>query len=152
MAKKTIGRYDRADFPELGMKGLRVKVDTGAYTSSLHATAIHERMYRGSKHLYFRLLDPEHPKYLAKSHRIASFSRKEVKSSSGIKELRYFIETVITLFDENYPLVVSLADRSTMRAPVLLGRSLIRNNFIVDVTRSNLSLKNQVKKKKTGSK
>ncbi len=151
MAKKTIGRFDRADFPELGLTGLKVKVDTGAYTSSLHATSIRERMYRGSKHLYFRLLDPEHPKYLAKSHRIANFTKKEVKSSSGEKELRYFIESVITLFGEDYPLVISLTDRSTMRAPVLLGRRLIRNNFIVDVTHSNLSLKKRIKKVKTRS-
>lgn len=151
MAKKTIGRFDRADFPKLGLEGLKVKVDTGAYTSSLHATAIRERMYKGAKHLYFRPLGPEHPSYTAKSYRVADYTKKEVKSSSGNKELRYFIETEITLFGQVYPVVISLTDRSSMRAPVLLGRRLIRNNFIVDVTRSNLSLKKRIKKKMTRS-
>jgi hypothetical protein len=150
MAKKTIGRFDRADFPELGLEGLKVKVDTGAYTSSLYATSIHVRRYKGVKHLYFKALGPEHPQYQGKPHRFALFSMKEVKSSSGETELRYFVETVISLFGEEYPIVISLTNRSKMRTPVLLGRRLIRNRFVVDVTRSNVSLKKSaVTKKKT---
>ncbi len=149
MAKKTIGRFDRANFPELGLEGLKVKVDTGAFTSSLYASGIHERKYKGVKHLYFKPLGPEHPSYIGKTFRFSDYSKKEVKSSNGVIESRYFIETVIGLFGEEYPVIISLTDRSKMRTPVLLGRRLIRNRFIVDVNRSNISLKKKSKTRKT---
>ena len=36
MPKKVIGRIDKADFPLLGLFDIDVKIDTGAYTSSIH--------------------------------------------------------------------------------------------------------------------
>ena len=36
MAKKTIGRIDKADFPLLDIYDIDIKIDTGAYTSSMH--------------------------------------------------------------------------------------------------------------------
>lgn len=149
MVKQKIGRFDRADFPELGLKGLKVKVDTGAYTSSIYATQIRERMYKGKKHLYFKSLGEEHPAYHDKTHRFEHFSKKEVKSSNGDIEQRYFIETEIRIFSQTFPIVLSLTDRSKMRYPVLLGRRMIRNRFVVDVNRSNLSLKKTRKVKKS---
>ncbi|NND93278.1 MAG: peptidase [Flavobacteriales bacterium] len=141
MAKKKIGRFDRADFPELGLEHIKVKVDTGAYTSCLYATGIHTRKYKGKKHLYFKSLSPEHPSYHGRTHRFSEYSQKEVKSSNGKIDKRYFIDTVIVLFGQEYPITFSLADRRSMRYPVLLGRRLIRSNFIVDVNKSNISLK-----------
>ena len=145
MLKKKLGRFDRADFPELDLNGIKVKVDTGAYTSCLYATAIHTRNYKGKKHLYFKSLSIEHPLYHGRTHRFAEFTKKQVKSSSGKSEERYFIETSIVLFGETYPITISPADRRSMRNPVLLGRRLIRNNFVVDVNKSNLSLRHQKK-------
>jgi hypothetical protein len=40
--KITIGRTDRADFPNLKIEGIDIKVDTGAYTSSIHCKDIEE--------------------------------------------------------------------------------------------------------------
>ena len=36
MPKKTIGRIDKADFPALDLFDIDIKIDTGAYTSSIH--------------------------------------------------------------------------------------------------------------------
>ncbi len=144
MAKKTLGRFDRADFPELGLEGIKVKVDTGAYTSCLHATNIRERRYKGTKHLYFNSLAADHPSYHGQPHRFEHFTKKKVKSSNGKEEERYFIRTKITLFGKVYPITLSLTDRRSMRYPVLLGRRLIRNRFVVDVNRANVSLKKSI--------
>ncbi|HBT08538.1 MAG TPA: peptidase, partial [Leeuwenhoekiella sp.] len=35
MEKVVIGRTDRADFPALGIADIDIKIDTGAYTSSI---------------------------------------------------------------------------------------------------------------------
>ena len=34
--QKIIGRYDRVDLPQLGLNDIHAKIDTGAFTSSLH--------------------------------------------------------------------------------------------------------------------
>ena len=61
--KITIGRNDRADFPELNLQDIQVKVDTGAYTSSIHCHNISECEIDGIKQIEFFLLDPSHPEY-----------------------------------------------------------------------------------------
>ena len=38
--KKTIGRADIVDFPDLGIEGVKAKIDTGAFTSSIHCKKI----------------------------------------------------------------------------------------------------------------
>ena len=44
-----IGRQDVADFPELNLSELPVKIDSGAYTSSLHCHNIVELEVNGTK-------------------------------------------------------------------------------------------------------
>ena len=38
--KILIGRKDKADFPELSLNDIDIKIDSGAYTSSIHCTNI----------------------------------------------------------------------------------------------------------------
>ena len=54
---QVLGRYDRIDLPELGLYDLHAKVDTGAYTCSLHC---HRAQVVGGR-LEFVLLDEELP-------------------------------------------------------------------------------------------
>jgi len=61
--KITIGRKDKVDFPELGLKDIPVKVDTGAYTSAIHCRNIVIKTVDGKDVLYFTLLDPSHSQY-----------------------------------------------------------------------------------------
>ncbi|RPI42243.1 MAG: peptidase, partial [Bacteroidetes bacterium] len=64
MTGKTIlGRGDRADFPQLGLENIEIKIDTGAYTSSIHCHQIQEVIHEDRRMIRFRLLDPSHPKY-----------------------------------------------------------------------------------------
>jgi hypothetical protein len=53
--------------------------------------------------------------------------------------MRYVIKTKVTLFGKTFKTEFSLADRQQMRYPVLLGRKLLRNRFIVDVSLENVS-------------
>jgi hypothetical protein len=60
--KITIGRADKADFPELSLSEIDVKIDSGAYTSSIHCSSINEITVDGVSLIKFTLLDPEHTK------------------------------------------------------------------------------------------
>ncbi len=138
MAKKIIGRSDLANFPELNLYGLSVKVDTGAFSSSIHCHQIEEIEENEQKILHFDLLDPEHEHYHHRHFKVAHYSKKEVKNSFGEIEERFVIDTKIVLFQKMYDIELSLTNRQSMKFPVLLGRKILKH-FLVDVTKENLS-------------
>jgi hypothetical protein len=139
MEKKIIGRKEKISLPKLGLKLVWAKIDTGAYTSSIHAEQIREEEYKGKKVLAFQALLPGHPSFTGKTVRFENYREKKVKNSFGHAETRYLIEIKIRLAGETYPAEFTLSDRSSMKNSILLGRKLLRNRFLVDVTGSNLS-------------
>ena len=129
----TVGRRETVDFPDLGLFGLTAKIDTGANTTALHCS--HVRVENGV--LHFRLLDETHPEYHNKEHRFEKYEQKTIKSSFGESELRYIIRTKITIGKRTIRGIVSLTDRANMKYPVLIGRRLLKNRFLVDVSQLN---------------
>jgi len=137
--KHIIGRADRIDIPRFGACDIRVKVDTGAYTSAIHCSRIKVRRRNGKKYIVFRILDSHIPLLEHRRYVTSQFSRKPVRSSSGHVEKRYFIKAHVLLFGRRILAEFSLSDRETMRYPVLLGRKLLKNKFLVDVSLTNVS-------------
>ena len=139
--KRILGRRELIDFPAFGLVGVEAKVDTGAYTSALHCADIHvETEGRTRPLLRVRLLDPEHPAFDGQPLTFADFGLRDIRSSNGEVQERYVIRAVVRLFGEDFETDFSLSDRSDMRYPVLLGRSLLRQGrFVVDVGRRNVS-------------
>jgi hypothetical protein len=128
MEKRMIGRYDRADFPGLHLNDISVKIDTGAYTSSIHCDNIKEE----DGVLKCTFLDEEHPLYNGKEFTFTDYDVVFVKSSNGMVQKRYQIQSTISLFNRTYKISLSLSARQEMRFPVLLGRKFITKKFIVD--------------------
>jgi len=85
------------------------------------------------------LLDPSRPSYNNMELIHSIYAKREIKNSFGQVEERYIIKTKLLLFDELFDIELSLTDRSRMVYPVLLGRKLLFNHFIVDVTQTDLS-------------
>ncbi|WP_029038150.1 ATP-dependent zinc protease family protein [Salinimicrobium xinjiangense] len=139
MEKITIGRFDKADFPDLHLEDISIKVDTGAYTSSIHCDQIVEE--KGILKCTF--LDEEHPLYNGRTYRFKDYDVVFVKSSNGIVQKRYQIQTTITLFGKTHKISLSLSARQEMRFPVLLGRKFITRKFVVDTEFYDLSFKNK---------
>ncbi|UAB85401.1 ATP-dependent zinc protease [Zunongwangia sp. SCSIO 43204] len=139
-SKKTIiGRFDKADFPVLNLEGISVKIDTGAYTSSIHCDEIVEK----DDVLYCKFLDEEHDQYNGKEFIFKDYDIIYVRSSNGMIQKRYQIESKIKLFNKVYKISLSLSSRQEMRFPVLLGRKFLSNKFIVDPQLIDLSFNNQ---------
>lgn len=136
---KTIGRADRADFPELDLENLHVKIDTGAYTSSIHCHHIKEKTIRDKRYIEFALLDPSYMQYPDKVFKTKNFKQKKVKSSFGDIEQRYVVKTKIILFGKEYSIDLSLSERGNMKFPILLGRKFLKNKFIVDPSLEDVS-------------
>lgn len=131
--KIIIGRIEKVNFPELELFEIEAKIDTGAYTSSIHCHDIHEDLNK--KTILFKLLDPSHPDYNEKELEFVNYTKTIVKSSTGIPETRFKIKTDIQIGSETYITKFTLTDRESMKFPVLLGRVILSKKFVVDVNK-----------------
>ncbi|MBL7856133.1 MAG: ATP-dependent zinc protease [Cyclobacteriaceae bacterium] len=134
---KVLGRYDRVDLPELGLYNIHAKIDTGAYTSSLHC----HRAEVVNGLLEFILLDEEHPEFTGMKFTFAEFEERDIKNSFGEVERRYVITTTLKIFNEEITTEFSLGNRGSLKFPILIGRKILRDRFLIDVKRINLSYK-----------
>jgi len=112
----------------------------------LHCTDIREeKLPDGRLVIRFNLLDETHPQYDHLPLEFHEFSVRDIKNSFGDVQQRYVITTPIKVFDEIINAEFSLTDRSDMRYPILIGRMLLNQNFIVDVSRKNVAYKRRLK-------
>lgn len=146
--KTIIGRKDRVDFPKLKLFNIDAKIDTGAYTTAIHCNNVVTKTVSSKKYVVFQLLDPSHPDYNHREIKLPLEKVKRVKNSFGQSEKRFIVKTDIVLFGERIEIEMSLSDRAKMQYPVLIGRKLLNNKFIVDVSKVNLSFKKKKKEEK----
>ncbi|WP_010521357.1 ATP-dependent zinc protease family protein [Aquimarina agarivorans] len=133
--KLTIGRTDVADFPDLALLDIPIKIDSGAYTSSIHCKNVVE----SNGILYCEFLGDAHHQFNEKKITFNAYKTTIVKSSNGIASKRYAIKTKIKLFNKLYPITLTLNDRDNMRFPVLIGRKFLSGKFIIDPKLLNVS-------------
>ncbi|CAN5467702.1 ATP-dependent zinc protease [soil metagenome] len=132
---QTLGRSDRIDLTGLGLEDIHVKIDTGAYTSSLHC--LKAEVVDGK--LEFILLDEEHPEFTGIKYIFKKFDKREIKNSFGEAEMRFVIKTKVMIFNQLIRAEFSLSNRGNLKFPVLLGRKILRHRFVIDVTKKDLS-------------
>lgn len=125
---RLIGRREFVDFPELGLNGMDAKIDTGAYTSSLHCESIDLVNENGSPVLYFTLEQDQRA-----PHRFETFRVKKIKNSFGEMEERVVIKTLVKIGRKKVLTSISLTNRDSMRYPVLIGRRILKGRFLIDV-------------------
>lgn len=135
MEKIVIGRFDKADFPLLNLENIAIKIDTGAYTSSIHC----ENMQEINDQLVCKFLDEEHPLYNGKEFIFKNYDIVFVRSSNGIIQKRYQVESTIKLFNKIFKISLTLSARQEMRYPVLIGRKFLTKKFIVDTELTDVS-------------
>jgi hypothetical protein len=139
ISKPIVGRLEKIDLPEFSISNLDAKIDTGAYTSSLHCHHIESYDKDGENWVQFYVLDPEHPEYEAKLFSCPVHTVRRVKSSNGQIQERYTIKRKVKFFGKVRTIELSLTNRSEMKFPVLIGRKFLTNKFLVDVSKKYLS-------------
>jgi hypothetical protein len=141
--KPIIGRNDIVDFPLFGLSNVPVKIDSGAYTSTIHCSRIKEE----DNQLKVVFLSKKHKSYIGSSFIFSEYSVKKVKSSNGEVQERFKVKGDILVFGKKYKTEFTLSKRSNMNYPVLLGRRLLNKRFLIDTSLSNQSF--QIKNKTT---
>ncbi|MCA9342827.1 ATP-dependent zinc protease [Candidatus Saccharibacteria bacterium] len=135
--KVIIGRIEKISFPELDLFDLPAKVDTGAFRSSIHAKNI--KVNHKTKELSFTLLDGHNSSKgkkvttSAKNYKIVS-----VKNSFGKSENRYEVKLKVKLMHKSFKTVFTLADRTNLNFPILLGRKLLSGRYIIDSSQTGI--------------
>lgn len=144
----VIGWREWISLPDLGIKTIKVKVDTGARSSSLHA--IKQRIFERDREQWVRFyvnpVQHEAKNKIKAESRILEF--RSVRSSSGAVDMRPVISTHIELLGLVWPVELTLSNRDEMGFRMLLGRQAFRDKFYVDAGRSFYGGKPKKKKSK----
>ncbi|MGB7407012.1 MAG: RimK/LysX family protein [Pontixanthobacter sp.] len=138
--KPIVGWREVVALPELGIGGIPAKIDTGARTSSLHAVNIDLFDRDGEEVARFDLDfgttgSGAKPLCHCEAVRVA---HRTITSSNGSAEERLIVKTLIAMGGIEYRAEFSLADRSDMVFPMLIGRTALRKRFLVNPGRSFL--------------
>jgi len=140
-SKPVIGWREWIALPQLGVERIKAKIDTGARTSALHAWRIEPFERGGEPWVRFQLHPIQRDNRTVVTCEAALVGRRAVRSSSGHREERYVIRTAVTLGNVSWPIEVTLTNRDKMGFRLLLGRSAVKNRFLINAGRSYLGAK-----------
>ncbi len=115
-----------------GVGGIPAKVDTGAESSSIWASDI---TLNDAGQLEFCLFAPESEFYTGERIVCEDYSAMLVRNSTGEATVRYRVKLPVTIKRKRIRAGFTLSDRSRNNFPVLIGRRLLKNRFLVDVSR-----------------
>jgi len=136
--KTIIGRLERVSLPTFNLNNIEAKIDTGAYNCAIHVDRVELFEKNGTKHIRFVVLDDEHPEFKDDIHETADFRERLVRSSNGEAYMRYQIPANIEIGGKVLKAYLGLTDRKDLKYPVLIGRKVLKKNFIVDVSIVNM--------------
>lgn len=137
--KKIIAWEEWCALPVLGIPAIKAKIDTGAKTSALYAFNIEPFVKDSQKHVNFQIHPIQRNKKIAIQCTAPLIDYRYITSSTGHKEKRYIIQTIIRLNEKEWIIELSLARRENMAFRMLLGREAMRKGkLIVDPSKSYL--------------
>lgn len=136
--KLILGWREWLALPAFGIDYIKAKIDTGARTSALHAFYLEPFEREGMPWIRFGI----HPKQGNSAEVVhceaAVADRRTVTDSGGHEEERFVIQTPVRLGEQVIMTEITLTDRENMRFRMLLGRTAMRGQFMVDPERSYL--------------
>ena len=127
-----VGAVEYLALPDLGIRRIRARVDTGAATSSLHVDNLVEFREKGKRWVSFDIHPRVHKVPRVIHARARVLSKRRIKSSSADTEKRIVISTTLEIGGRQWPIQLTLTDRSAMTYPMLMGRQAMAGRILVD--------------------
>ena len=132
----VLGWREWVSLPELGIDRIKVKVDTGATNSALHAYNLNLISKNGGDWIHFDVHPDQNDDSTIKSCMVRLTDRRWVTNSGGTREKRFVIETPIRICNKEWPIILTLCNRDEMGFRMLIGRSAIKGKYMVDPAKS----------------
>lgn len=141
-----VGWREWCSLPELGLPAVKVKVDSGAKTSALHAFRLEPFSLKNAAYIRFWVHPLQRNQTLVCECTAPIKDQREVSDSGGHKELRYVIETPIQIGRKSWKIDMTLTNRDSMRFRMLLGRTAMDGAVRIDPAASYLNGKLHARK------
>lgn len=146
--KLFLGWREWVALPSLGISRIKAKVDTGARTSALHAFDVDTFTQDELEWARFYI----HPMQKSDSDVVCCSAvivdYRSVRDSGGHSEMRYVVQSDVTIGPETFPIEITLTSRDDMGFRMLLGRTALGSRYVVDPSRSYLSRRKKTRKPK----
>jgi hypothetical protein len=147
-----IGWKEYIDFPDWGVRHIKIKIDTGARTSALGVVSY--QLWQEPAHgLMAELrvaLSRRHPDRIAVVE-MPVLRMVVVSNSGGMKEQRPLIQTRVRLGRIVKTVALTVTNRASMLFPVILGRKALEGDFVVDVSQKYLLRNRETRKGERGA-
>jgi len=139
-SRTLLGRIEKIYLDPPGME-FNARIDTGAQTSSLNAIDIVEFERDGKPHVRFNMINPKTGEKTEIIRRLRRYARvKELNNRESQNRPVVRMRVVIADIDEQ--INFTLVDRSKLKHQVLIGRNLLRDLAIVDVSKKYTIVRN----------
>lgn len=135
--KLLVGGREQVWLPNLGL-ALSARVDTGAETASLDARDIEQFERNGERWVRFKIVNPETEELIELERKVARRALI-VLSNTAERERRPVIKLSITIGHINQTAEFTLSDRSHSDYQLLVGRNILQDVMIVDVSKKNIA-------------
>lgn len=136
--KTPLGWREWIGLPDLDIPRIKAKIDTGARTSALHAFRVEPFTRDGHTWVRFAIHPLQGDTGIVVQCEAPVKDRRVVRDSGGHEELRYVIDTQVTIGEDRFRAEMTLTDRDTMAFRVLLGRTALRARYVILPGRSYL--------------
>ncbi len=137
--KTPVGWREWVSLPSLAIPGIKAKIDTGARTSSIHASNIEVINKKGKRYARFTVYPLYNNRKIFIDCLTEIIDEKKVTDSGGKSEMRYFIRTDLVMGERRWEIDVTLTNREGMRFRMLLGREALAGKVIIDPKRQYLT-------------
>ncbi|HET8849799.1 MAG TPA: ATP-dependent zinc protease [Marinobacter sp.] len=129
--KIALGWREWVALPDLDIRRIKAKVDTGARTSCLHTFRTEPYTQDGERWVRFWVHPVQHDMHQVVECNARVLDERTVSDSGGHKELRLAIETTLVVGDHRWPIEMTLTNRDSMRFRMLLGRTAMAGRSMI---------------------
>ena len=134
----VLGWREWVALPALHIEHIKAKMDTGARSSALHAFSIDPYRKGGERWVMFAIHPTQKCDAVVIECHAPIKDRRVVMDSGGHKQRRYVIETPLLIGDALFNIEVTLTNRDSMLFRMLIGRTALKNRFVIDSAKSYL--------------
>lgn len=131
--KIVVGSEEWIKLPKMNIPAIKVRVDSGAKTSALHAMNIEPFAKDGEHWVRYDVYPIQDNGKKVLHCEAPIFDKRIIKSSTGTKEHRYVIKSTLHIGeDEVWEIELTLTNRDSMGYRMLLGREAMMGRILVD--------------------